>query len=304
MPTMTETRPRSATTQRTCTCSREVDDGYLCHDCTATTRDHLHTIAHLSRGLDEKRARFGAIIYTHGRSRSADTPIPFDPRVTRVSRPIRQHLRETCAYVFDHRPAAATRVVVSPESIGAMAVWLTSHLIWLRTDPTGPATADRIRRDAEHLAALFDKAPDRLYLGVCRHDRTDGTVCTEPIYVEARLVTSGPRDRVEAAGVHVYCICGATHEVQARRDEISRALSNYQATMAELVRLAPILVPDGVSHAKLKKLSAAREFLPAGTRRTMNSRMQWRDITAYRIADVQHAVERDAARRRTGQIVG
>ena len=51
-------------------------------------------------------------------------------------------------------------------------------------------------------------------------------------------------------------------------------------------------------------LSAAREFLPAGTRRTMNSRMQWRDITAYRIADVQHAVERDAARRRTGQIVG
>src|SRR5574343_442956 len=138
---MTETRPRIAATQRTCTCSREVDDGYLCHDCTATTRDHLHTIAHLSRGLDEKRARFGAIIYTHGRSRSAETPIPFDPRVTRVSRPIRQHLRETCAYVFDHRPAAATRVVVSPESIGAMAVWLTSHLPWLRTDPTGPAAA-------------------------------------------------------------------------------------------------------------------------------------------------------------------
>ena len=36
-----------------------------------------------------------------------------------------------------------------------MAVWLTSHLTWLRTDPTGPATADRIRRDA---VSDFDKA--------------------------------------------------------------------------------------------------------------------------------------------------
>ena len=291
MPVMTETRPRSAATQRTCTCSREVDDGYLCHDCTTTTRDHLHTIAHLSRGLDEKRARFGAIIYTHGRSRSADTPIPFDPRVTRVSRPIRQHLRETCAYVFDHRPAAATRVVVSPESIGAMAVWLTSHLPWLRTDPTGPATADRIRRDAEHLAALFDRPPDQLYLGTCKTALPDGTTCPEALYADASTVIRAGRTDLAADSAHTYCRCGAAHEVEPRRAELLHGLTIYQATLPELVSLRPLIGMDGTSRAMLARYTQHGLLPSVGERLERNSRGEWRRTPTYRIGDVNRAVE-------------
>lgn len=284
-----------ATATRTCICSRPApDDGYTCHTCTATARTQLHNIADLARGLDEKRARFAAIIYRHGQSRSSDTPIPYDPRVTAVARRALNTLRPIAAWAWEHhRPA----VHVNTASVGAVALWLTSQLDWIRTQPAAPDHLTAIEHAHASLVALFDNPPDQLYLGECRATRdndTDHTYqCSEPLYVDARTAAG----RVEADSVTVTCICGATHDVTERRDTIASALGNYQATMTELVRLSPILVPDGVSHAKLKKLSAAHAFGTVGQRATRNARGEWRYVPTYRILDVQHAIESATSKR-------
>ena len=279
--------PRQSTT--TCTCTREITDGYLCHDCTAEVLTDLRTIATLARGLNEKRARYSAIVYSHGRSRSADPALPYDPRVTRVANPIRDHLRAVCAYVFDHRPAVDVPVYVTRDSIGAMSLWLTSHMRWLRGDPAGPGYAARIRTDRERIERLFDRPPEQLYLGVCNAPTSDGT-CPESLYADASTVIRAGRADLQADSAHAHCTCGATHEVEPRRVQILHDLTVYQATMPELVSLRPLIGMDGTSHAMLARY-AQRGLLPnVGQRLERNARGEWRRVNTYRIGDVNRAV--------------
>lgn len=270
-----------------CPCSRPVTDGYLCHTCTDTMRKHLHGIADLSRGLGEKRAQYRAIAYTFGRATSAGNPLPYDTRVSPVEAECLHTLRAAASIVWERRTPRPA-VSVTGKNVGAVAVWLSTHARWIRGQPEAPDVAASITRAHASLARLFDNPAPSLYLGTCGVAFA-GVHCTLPLYVESEQAPGG---KVVAGSAHVTCGCGAVHDVTERREWVADALGNYQATMRELVCLAPILVPEGVSHSRLKRLSAQRAFQPAGRRKTVNTAGAWRDVDTYRIADVQHAVNR------------
>lgn len=265
-------------TQAICNCSRPVPDGWACHECAEQARLDLVRIAELSLGLDDKLARRHGL-RPGGGSRARETPLPYDPRVRRTTDPIRVAMWGTCAVVIESRGVQAPDYL-SGDSIGGMALWLTSHIDWMRTSQEG---AEEIRQTSfwrASLETLLDNPPDSLYAGTCGDD-SRGTPCPGELYVE-RI---GRR-----AATHARCPrCETLHEVEKRRDELMRGLGDYQATMRELTALSPLLAISGTSRSMMYEYAKAGILPAVGSRLEGNLRGEWRTVATYRIGDVAPA---------------
>lgn len=264
-------------------CDRPTGDAFVCQHCVGTAGRDLRTIAYLARGLDEKRARRSAITMDGG-SAAAETPLPFDSRVTRVADPILWAIQGTCRIVIEGRPGVALPTYLTGQSIGGMALWLTQHLRWLAGREEGPDEFDSIRNWRANLETLLDGPPDQLYIGTCSAGE-----CTEAVYVEAK--NGKPDDYAKCRR------CSTQHEVAPRREVLREGLADYQATMREVLSLRHLL---GVSAGRstLYMLAETGRLEKVGKRLERNSRGEWRKVDTFRLGSVAGVVN-DWATRRT-----
>lgn len=262
-------------------CHRQWRNSYVCATCVKDTREHLDTITTLMAHVDEKRARWTGIDYRQGPSRSADKPLPYDPRVTKVTSPIITGLRGLHDVIAE---GIGWHTALAPGStVPTVATYINTHLDWLAGQPEGEAELRFLHDSADRLHRLFDRPPERLYLGQCGTIRTDDEgdwTCDAYVYVE-RSKTLPP---------HATCPrCKTTIDVNDRRDQFQEQVKLYQATMRELTRLAPLFLEEGVSHRTLKEWTRHGLIRPVGQRREIGADARWRDTPTYRIGDLAEA---------------
>lgn len=253
-------------------CTRTLTNAYLCPTCLTTARTQLRTIADLSRYADDKRARFGST-WRHGTiGRSPETPLPYDPRITPVMRDVARALTAAVKHVHEHGRVTVT-IIDTP---AAHASWLGSHLTHFATHPAGPQLLDRIRAAHDRLVSVFDRPPEKIYVGRCNDDD-----CTESLYA----------DRDHTATVVACTRCATEHPITQRRDELKAGVVEYLGTVRETSRLLRETFGDDVSERTIRGLRDHGLLVERGHRLELDSKGRQRDVMTFRIGDVMDAVE-------------
>ena len=263
-------------------CGRDAGrDAFACNYCADTARTDLTTIADFATHLDDKRARLGSNWQNGTIGRAAETPMPFDPRVSKVANPIRIALHGTAKIVID----AGAVVMPLSDDIYDVAEWLVTRVDWLRRQECGPsefATFDTCRSNLEQ---LFDRPPDRMYIGRC-HGKIEDVPCAESLYVE--IDDNGKPDK----GTVKCPRCDQGHDVNSRREEIKAGVKDYLGTMREISRLCRLMYDDGVSMTMLY-LYAERGLMESqGWRMERDAKGRNRSVSTYRIGDVEDAIKK------------
>lgn len=260
--------------QKCCVCHKANADGYACHDCTDEARKHLHSIAYLAFHVDDKRAKVRAIDYRSAGVRTREVPLPYDPRVSRVVDPIVTALIGTHAIIAEN--ARSIDLAVDVDNLADLATWIAEHVDHLRTIPEGPEEFGTFETCAKNLDILFDRPPDQLYLGTCGAELEDHA-CAEAVYVENKRPLPAEAECRR---------CGAGVVVTERRETFRDQVKAYQATMRELVKLAPLYLEDGVGHRTLQEWTRHGILLAVGERVVQDLSGRWQRVPTYRIGDL------------------
>lgn len=267
-------------------CGRAVSDAYCCQICADSARKHLAHIADLTRYADEKRARIGSCHPSDTGGRTAEVPLPFDPRVSKVLNPIKIALHGTARVVLELAPEdVGDDTSPNAESLPSVADWLIQFTDWLRHQDFGAEEFDTFERASGNVLRLFDRPPDKLYVGQCRAEDDEGKLCPEMLYVEVN-------GRGEAESAVINCPrCKTQHDVGQRREQLWEALENYLATTKEISRMCRRLI-DGDVSVRMLQIYAKHGFLiQQGERVEFDSMGRRRKVATYRIGDVKPAVD-------------
>ena len=262
-------------------CGRTAGDAFACTTCSETARADLATIADFALHLDDKRARLGSNWKDGTIGRAAEIPLPYDPRVSKVADPIRVALHGSVRIVID----AGAVILPLSDDIHDVAEWLITRCDWLRRQDVGPEEFATFELCRSNIVTLFDRPPDRMYIGRCLAD-LEGTPCPESLYVETD-------DNGKPTKAHATCPrCAATHTVTDRREEIKAGVKDYLGTMREISRLCRLMYDDGVSMSMLY-LYAERGLMDSqGWRMEHDSKGRYRSVSTYRIGDVEAAIKK------------
>lgn len=273
-------------TEMLCACSRPVKDAFVCKECAATAADNLAHIADLAQHADEKRARYGSNWKTGTIGRAAETPLPYDPRVSRVLDPIRVSLHGTARIILEDCDEEDDGTSPIADSVSSVATWLVQFTDWLRRQAVGPEEFASIGAASKALFALFDRPPETVYVGTCG-DQTEAGTCPESLYVDP-----------DASAVRCSR-CKAVHDVDVRRDQLADQVEEYLGTAREISALCRIQFGDDVSTAMIRGYVRHGLLQPKGERAVMTL-TGLRKATVYRIGDVREIVSKmdDRERRR------
>ena len=262
-------------------CGRTAGDAFACTTCSDTARADLTKIADFALHLDEKRARLGSNWKNGTVGRAAEIPLPYDPRVSKVADPIRIALHGTARIVID---AGAVILPVS-DDLHDIAQWLVTRCDWLRRQDVGPHEFSVFDVCRSNLELLFDRPPDRMYVGRC-HGTIEGIPCTESLYIETD-------DQGKPTVGKVTCRrCSQSHDVKDRREEMKAGVKDYLGTMKEISRLCRLMYDEGVSMSMLY-LYAERGLMESqGWRMEHDTQGRYRSVSTYRIGDVEAAIKK------------
>lgn len=217
-------------------CTRPVQNGFLCSTCTTSLADDLAEVASLLADLEVTRTRQDRIGEASLRS-SSGTLLPW-----------KEHASEAY-WVLASTVLVWVRLVV--ERIGhdptdpvgddpaSWSGWLARHINGLRLLTVAGECADEIGNAIDLAARAIDRPPTLVYVGPCGATEHDQAECSIDLYAPS-------------GAAEVECpSCGATHDMEARRvfllgkardrlapiPTISRALSTWmerQVTQAAL----------------------------------------------------------------------
>lgn len=252
-------------------------DAFICRECVKTARKDLRTIAEFASWADDKRARIGSTWSVGGGSRASETPIPYDPRVTRVLTPIHNDLTTWARIVWDEAPSGPDEQQPSMTTTG-VACWLVAYCAWFATTEHAELAFPTWERARGNLERLFDHPPERVYLGRCNCD-TDFGPCPESLYVE-----------VGEMPAQITCPrCFGTVVVDERREELAVGVENYLGTTRELSRLLSLVLGESASSRMLWAYAKHGLIQPHGTRVEFDKLGRPRPVPTYRVGEVREA---------------
>jgi hypothetical protein len=268
------------TDRQTCPlCSRKLSaDRYVCRECERTARSNLYTIAAFAGWCDSKRARMGSAWSVGGGSRAAEQPVPFDPRVTKVIQPIHNDLTGWARIVWDEAPIGADEQSPGLDT-SSVAKWLVTHCAWMSTTRHADTAFPSFESAKVNLENLFDRPPEKVYLGRCNADTEFGP-CPESLY----------KDVDDASGTIACPRCGRDTDVADRREELGEGVENYLGTARELSRLLRLVLGEQATSAKTLWAYAKHGLIQShGVRFEYDTLGRRREVPTYRVGDVREA---------------
>lgn len=165
--------------------------------------------------------------------------------------------------------SANTHLSTGPTSPAAVCSWLASFPALLAQ------LADAVAMHADFLALahhkhgtiprVIDRAPDRLYLGICSGRTEDGDMCTEDVYA------------IEGY-THVSCrACNTTHEVAVRREKLRAAMEHVEATAVDCSRMADMWGTP-VTTDRIRKWKQRGQLIPRSQDENGHPKYLMRDV--------------------------
>ena len=246
----------------TCVCTRPVNDGYLCHSCTATLAETLRAAPQWADQLVLVLARLTRYADPSGR-RNASAPLPFNPAATEPARRLDGVLRATAA-------AMGAPAEVRAGRLGLVAAWLAANVQTLRLLPAACEWEEAISHSVERAMTVCDRPPEQWYAGACSE-------CGEDLYPSVE-------DTV------VECKCGHTWSVAARRAELLHAVRDVVAPGPAIAKALSTIGTKPVTPDRLRKWRHRGRLTVRHM--TANPPTNW-----YRVGDVLDLLAREGTRR-------
>lgn len=196
-------------------CDRPTHDWTICSTCSATLERDLAEVPAYRAELETTLARQTSMGERHG-GRSAEKPLPYDPRASEA------------LYILRSTLVGWVRVAVEeddadwPEdTLDAMAALLLSRMGWLRTHKAGAEAVDEIGAAMLLVRRTVDRPADRWYAGTCRADH-EGQECPQELYARP--------------WAHEFTCptCGTTWDAQERREWLLDAVEDELAHASQL----------------------------------------------------------------------
>lgn len=263
-------------------CGRPLpESAFICSECVRSAAAQLDDIADFLAWADDKRARRGSTWRFGTVGRTAEAPLPYDPRVTKTVSPLRTWL------IGWGRILEEEAGLEWPADDAELARWLGEHTGWIASHEAAADFAGSLRRHHAAMVRLFDNPPQREAIGQCGGDLEGGT-CPEVLAAEAGAA---------------YCDCprcGTRHDVRERRSDLLEQAADLQVTIAEAVRLMRVDGRD-VTPRLLWAIVRTVGIASVGQRLELDSKGRRRQVDVYRLGALQgglEATEADPAHRR------
>lgn len=233
----------------TCQCGRpRPGNSFVCGACVADLERALGDVAFLAAQLDVTFTRQSRMGSGDGGRRSAERPLPFNARASKVGAELRVALvgwvrvlheqvtaplyGPVCAPACRHGSCRGVKAARMPgNTLAQMAAWLLLHLDDVRQHEGGPEMVEQITSVVRIAENAVDRPAERVYSGPCDECGTD-------LY-----------GRIDAA--QVTCReCGWRYDIAARRawllDEAEDVLANAALIARALNRLGTAVKVDRI----------------------------------------------------------
>lgn len=247
-------------------------DAFVCRDCTGKARSQLLSIAFLLPHADAKRARLGTNWKDGTIGRAADTPLPFDPRVTETIGAFTNWLIGVARIIEDETGDAW------PADHIALVLWVRERAKWAARQEWATDLVQGTRSAHERFSRVFDLPPETYAIGQCMAEHDDGRVCREFLAAAAR------------EGFHVCPECGQQHDVAKRRAELLEQSGDLHVTADEAVRLLRLNGKD----VDARTVRAVIRLVPiheGGTKPLLDIKGRLRQVSAYRLGAISDAID-------------
>lgn len=263
---------RGGTQAHRCGCGQPCGDAQLCKACRARLRDDLGDVADLAADLVvvlTRRTRVGAKVG----ARSAETPVPFDPRATPAATELRVTMRKVAA--------AAGMVDAAGSSAVTCADWLRSNMRHVIQLEVAWWIAEAVAYQLDQVRRVCDRPADLIYIGRCGgRQGTESDGCEQDLYARP-------------GAPYVTCrVCGARHDVTTRQEWLLRVLEDHLATATEIARGVSRL-GEPVKAERIRKWAERGRVEKRGER----PRGDGRPDPLYRVGDVLDLLLAEAARK-------
>lgn len=254
-----------------CACHATTGDGtYLCTPCLRDLREGVSDVSWLDAELEVTYLRLDRFTAQTSTSRSAERPLPWNDRASRVRAELRSTLAMWARAMATHDQDA--RDPYQPENAGR---WLARNLVALRTHPDAGAGYHELTRAVNRAKETVDRPLDLLAYGVCDVDDCVGFLYAPP----GREVIECPK-------------CGTEHKAAERRAWMMAYVRGQKGTSAEvagMLRMAGVRVTSNA----VRKMGDNQkvEVLHSTT-------SEGRAVRLYKVSDVLDAVANRYQRRK------
>lgn len=182
--------------------------------------------------------------------RSAETGIPFNPAASDLQRSAANTI--LVWYAEFVRINCHLTPLPTGSRLSEAAGWMGVFPNLLAQMPEAAKMADEFRWLAEEIRRTIDAPAVRIFLGVCSGQTEAGEECLNDLYV--------PQGQAFAR----CWVCGAEHDVQARRDTLLAALQYQNATLRDIAMGLPELLGRPLSLESLRSWSRNGELVVTG----------------------------------------
>ena len=240
------------------------DNSTACPGCWNRLDVILGEIPWLVERLEETLARQSAVGVRNG-GKGRETPLPYS---TAASAALSLLASTLWPWVREGIEIHRDRLVIPPD-LPTNAITLSRTLLrlrgWLITVPDGAAAIDEITYASKQAHRVIDLAPDRWYAGPCGAAFED-VECDAELYVMAGRPT-------------VVCpVCGAEHDVVARRTQMLDQADDTLLTLTEMTRALALTGGETVSRKQLEGWVRRGRLVRSGNAGP---------VALYRVADVR-----------------
>jgi hypothetical protein len=176
-----------------------------------------------------------------------DSPAAFHERASTVKADVTRAVSHWAATFAVDNPHLQARTGTLP----ATCAWMASFPSLLATHPESPAMLSTFTALVRHITHVIDRAPDRVYLGICSAP-TEEFPCAEDVW------------GLEGNDFAVCRSCGAQHDVQARQAALLEAVRHQDATPTEIDRSFAGYVGMKINASSIRTWARAGEIHPTG----------------------------------------
>lgn len=231
---------------------------FLCWDCTKTLKSRLDAVIWLAPELDLTLSRQAHTTSPGDRiGGTPEQPLPFHAGASEIVWVLHNTLstwaRDLCeTRGIDYMPLGyLSSAFVGPlrqgerripngfvESTAGIAAWLSHYVTSISGTESAGECFDEISAAVAAAHRVIDRPPGRMYIGPCG-EVLNVVECDADIYI-----TLGQYEAV--------CpVCGATHEVEQRRERLQAQVRGILGTAAELARLLPWILDSPVTRKRI-----------------------------------------------------